>query len=744
MGAPPDALDAAFAPLRDLTHPDPRVPLLVSGRSGCAILSGSGEFAYSCETRGTTMDWAGVYGQGVRLSGPWLLRVETPRGVHTLPESLERLTAHRTHVESVHRTPDLRIRHSVVPLDALPGVTRRLEFTAPGGAPVPVRVLSDLVPFLAPVMMEGIKPYDYRVRAHRGRVEVRSHGYGLALESDPAATGVTLDGASALGRRRGHEVRHLGFEQRLTVPPNRSVAATSVLWGGLERTVAARPGAGRAELARAPTAPRAAEATFRAWVEATPRLAFPDDPQLERAYGLARGALRALYYAPEGDLTGLVAGYPWYGALWCRDLAWMLPAVTWMGDFDWAERSLRSVFRFQAPSRVPILAAEEGELPMQISPGPIFLYGTSDTTLYYPSIVRRLFAHSGDLAFARELYPRLERVANWARAKVHDRTGLIVNGGEIQAMREASTGLGRVQYGFEAPDTTIWDSTDRRDHAIDIQVLWFEALESLAEITSRLGAPPSGSGYPVQAQAVRTTICERFRWPDERYLYDSLRTDGTPVPKIRPNALRAVSAGVLTGEDARAAVRRAAESDLTTDWGLRTLSARDLSYDPIAYHDGRVWPIATAWAADAAFAADEPELGGGYLRTVSAGFEREAGLAHECYRGDRLEPYDSCFLLGFSVAPFVTTLFDRLWGLRPYLERGAVAIAPRFPASWTRAAADRIRLGTGALSLRYAPGEVRARWSGLEPLELEGEVERATIPPEGERRLALPRLATAS
>jgi len=354
---------------------------------------------------------------------------------------------------------------------------------------------------------------------------------------------------------------------------------------------------------------------------------------------------------------------------------------------------------------------------MQIAPGPVFLYGTSDTTLYYPGIALRYLRHSGDRATTREWRSVLEHVLGWGLGRTDPANGLIRNGGEVEELASEDDQLTGIQFGIDSPDTTIWDSTDRRDHAIDVQVLWRDALLSASEL---LGTGPESRPRPdlrSAADLLARSLRDLYSWPEQAYLSDSLR-NGQPVRRVRPNALRVVSSGILDPDLARAVVRRAALDDLTTSWGVRTLSSSDSGYDPQAYHDGQVWTIATAWAAEAAFAAGEDELGVRYLRTIGDRFEAEGGWANECYRGDRPEAFDSCFLLGFSIGPFLTTLFERLWGLSIDARLPCLEVRPRFPEGWNAASIERLRVGPGYASVDWTPARVRVRWEGPSPLEV--------------------------
>ena len=708
-------------PLLDLGGPEPRQPILVTGLAAAAVLAGTGELSLSWETRGADLEWGGVYAQGVRLTGPWTVRVTVGGRSFSLPETLDRLVAHRWGVESHHTMGLLRVTQEVVPCASAPAVLRRLSFGPAADPPERILVTSQFEPFLAPVLMEGVKPYLYHLETRGPTLSFRSHGFGATLDSDPLPHRLAVDGRPWIGGRHASEIREVQMEHELWVGSEGATLAWT-MQGGVERSypaLAIRPN----PTSRAGEMGRPA-AAWADWTARTPQMSLPGDPLLETAYRLARGALRSLYTCPDGELTGLVAGYPWYSALWCRDLAWMLPAVLWMGDHEWAARSVRSVLRFQARASIPILAAEAGELPMQISPGPIFLYGTSDTTLYYPGIVRRLVDHSGRSALAEEFWPNLERIGAWAKARATGPSDLFRNGGEIEEVRSAASGLSRINYGFDAVDTTIWDSTDRRDHAVDVQALYVEALDALADLSGRRGDGGSARAFRDDADRITRAIGDRYWWPDEGYLYDSLHRDGTPVRKVRPNALRAVILGLLPEHRARAVLDRALRDDLAVPWGVRTLSARDPGFVPTAYHDGQVWTIATAWAAQAAFALGDSTRGLEWMRCNAERIVAERGLANECYRGDRPEPFDSCFLLGFSIAPFLATYFEGLWGLRAGPGASTLSIEPRLPREWSLAELRGLRIGTGSLDLVYRDGHIEARWSGPGTLQVRtaGEV----------------------
>ena len=709
---PTPLADRAVEPLRRLARADSRTPILLTGLSAAAVLGGTGDLSLILETRGADIDWGGVYGEGVRLTGPWWVRFSASEGPRWgLSETMVGLESSRTRVVSHHETPLVNCEQELVAFPDLPGVGRRLTFSSSLPTTSSVHVETAFQPELAPVLIEGLKPFEYEVERTATGLRVTAFGSALEFAIASPVTAVRLNGHPWDGRPFRGELDAVAVDSIVALSPGRPATVSYLIWGGIENSVRTHPERAAQLLGTADQWAAAADASRQEWTARTPRLRLPQAPELERGYLLARDALRSLYFAPEPGFVGLVAGYPWYAALWCRDLAWMLPAVLWLGDAPWAAASLRSVFRFQAHAALPILGGSAGELPMQIGPGPIFLYGTSDTTLYYPELVRRYTAHTGDDSVARELLPRLQRIEQWARAKVDPRTGLIRNGDEAAGLREAAEEHGRVHYGFDAFDTTIWDSTDRRVHAVDIQVLWADALGALGELEALLGSA-AGDGRRREWEAVRSTIASRYWWAEEGYLFDTLAEDGAPVRKVRPNALLAVARGILPPDRATAVVARAARSDLATEWGYRTLSSEDPTYNPISYHDGQVWPIASAWAIGAAFAAGQSTRAVEGLSQWAQRLDAEAGTLNECYRGDRAEPFDSCFLLGFSIAPFLTLFFEGLWGLRPGTGEHILRVDPRFPPGWSEAGLEGLSLFGGEVDLEWERPRITVRWRG--------------------------------
>jgi len=93
-----------------------------------------------------------------------------------------------------------------------------------------------------------------------------------------------------------------------------------------------------------------------------------------------------------------------------------------------------------------------------------------------------------------------------------------------------------------------------------------------------------------QAEQLRVAFEEQF-WCGEHGTY-ALALDGRKRPcRVRTsNAGHCLFAGIASPERARRVAEGLVAPELFSGWGIRTLSAAELRYNPMSYHNGSVWP----------------------------------------------------------------------------------------------------------------------------------------------------------
>src|SRR5438128_3173709 len=96
--------------------------------------------------------------------------------------------------------------------------------------------------------------------------------------------------------------------------------------------------------------------------------------------------------------------------------------------------------------------------------------------------------------------------------------------------------------------------------------------------------------WSARADRLRTKFEEAF-WLDDLGTY-ALALDGDKRPcRVRTsNAGHCLFTGIASPERARRAAHVLLQKDSFSGWGIRTLAASEVRYNPMSYHNGSVWP----------------------------------------------------------------------------------------------------------------------------------------------------------
>jgi glycogen debranching enzyme len=94
-----------------------------------------------------------------------------------------------------------------------------------------------------------------------------------------------------------------------------------------------------------------------------------------------------------------------------------------------------------------------------------------------------------------------------------------------------------------------------------------------------------------EAEELRRRFDEAF-WVDKRGGYYALALDGDkqPVDSLCSNIGHLLWSGIVPIERADAVADHLLGEPLWSGWGVRTMSTEDAGYNPLAYHNGSVWP----------------------------------------------------------------------------------------------------------------------------------------------------------
>ena len=393
--------------------------------------------------------------------------------------------------------------------------------------------------------------------------------------------------------------------------------------------------------------------------------------KLVRAFEKAKTSLEYLKAEYDGLGPGICAGLPRFPNYWARDTGWSLRGYLAIGDYRFVIAVIENFLLHQA--RKTSKLAMKGELPMIIS-GKSFLhdstFGSADSTFLFPWAIREYVLATGDRLYLQNRWKQIVDLVNWGFLKDVDRDGLVENG---------FTGVAEK---LPIQDSTWMDHIDRRKSANDVQALFCESLKIGSELARIVGDNYNQERWSRCADQLRINV-EREYWNNkDGFYFDTIRRDGTKDSSIRPNALVMLLTDSMGDRiKAHSVLSRIEKNDLTTPWGVRTLSNLDPKYHPSLYHDGAVWPLVTGWAAISEIKMNRLEPALYYIESMAQRILSENGMYAETYRGDRPEPFNSCILQAWSVGMYVYAMQEMMLGMRLNMLENRIQFEPHIPES---------------------------------------------------------------
>jgi glycogen debranching enzyme len=308
-------------------------------------------------------------------------------------------------------------------------------------------------------------------------------------------------------------------------------------------------------------------------------------------------------------------------------------------------------------------------------------YGSADSTYLFPPAILQYVLATGDLPFLKSRWDAVRDLIDWGFLKDIDGDGLVEN--DFTGVAEK----------MSIRDSTWMDHIDRRKSANDIQALFHGSLAAGVRLADLLGDHAAMEKWMKASSELRDRIDGAYWNADAEYYYDTIRKDGSKDPSIRPNALvLVVSDAIKDKARAEAVLERVEKPDLTTSWGVRTLSSADPNYRPTLYHEGAVWPLVTGWAALSELKCGRSESALAYISSMADRILSENGMFAETYRGDRPEPFNSCILQAWSAGMYAWAFAEMMTGLKIDLIEEKIQLEPQIPAKLSSQLAGPIKV----------------------------------------------------
>jgi len=372
---------------------------------------------------------------------------------------------------------------------------------------------------------------------------------------------------------------------------------------------------------------------------------------------------------------GLVAGLgrsgmterPGFGWFFGGDAFMNMWAMTAYGDFETVRESLLFLRDRQR---------DDGKMMHELSQGADYIdwfgdypygYYHADTTPLYISAVSDYVRISGDLDFAREIWPSVKKAYEYCASTDEDGDGLMDN---------TLAGLAAVETGALRSGEVLTD--------VYLAAAWTMATESAGELALVLGE--NDFAREAQDAWVKARAAANARF--------AILRDGQG--QAEPSVWMAWGLWQRVFDELHPAVGGALEqlagSGIGADWGARMLSRQSALYEPLSYNNGAVWPFLTGFAILALYEHDRAPAGWAYLDgTADLTFIDARGYITELLSGDLLKPIDASVPHQlFATSGLVSGLLRGLVGLKAHTMMdsdgagsvGSVSISPQLQPDW--------------------------------------------------------------
>ena len=279
------------------------------------------------------------------------------------------------------------------------------------------------------------------------------------------------------------------------------------------------------------------------------------------------------FIVKRGELATVIAGYPWF-LDWGRDTLIFCRGMIAAGMTDMVVDIIRQFAAFE----------KDGTLPNMIRGNDAGNRDTSDAPLWLFVVCRDLIrqGHSKILEMACGQRP--------LRNVLSDMGSALCRGTANGIRMDPESALLYSPAHFTWMDTNHPAGTPREGYPIEIQALWFAALNFLADI----GDTPSLPRWRQLAAQVAASINDLYFKEDLGYLSDCLHgPPGRPATAchaddaLRPNQLFAVTLGAVTNPARAEQMVQACES-LIVPGAIRSLADRPVQFPLAVQHQGRL------------------------------------------------------------------------------------------------------------------------------------------------------------
>ncbi|MBU6451025.1 MAG: hypothetical protein KGS72_04550 [Cyanobacteria bacterium REEB67] len=313
---------------------------------------------------------------------------------------------------------------------------------------------------------------------------------------------------------------------------------------------------------------------------------------LERSY-------RDIYLLRQTTARGnaVAAGVPWFAVPFGRD-----SLITGLQTLHFMPQLSRDVLAFlaayQGQHYDEATCEKPGRIMHELRPGEMAAlseipfrpyYGTVDATQLWLMLFARYVNWSGDLDFARKLWPNVMAALGYLDrerpAHVRDVSAQFFSYGGGSALSN--------QGWKDSGNCIVYKNGELARGPIAVceaQGYAYAAWNEVSAIAARLGHVRTASRLAKYASDLKKVFNKAFWMESDNMVALALDGTGRHCDVVASNAGHLLGTGILPPEREKIVSDRLMKPDMFSGWGIRTLAASETAYQPMDYQVGAVWP----------------------------------------------------------------------------------------------------------------------------------------------------------